>query len=86
MRILALLIVGLLNVPAIGDTITYWPATRQRVYVVDAKNIGPYGTIRKPAGIDVIVIRHGNRWGPVRRCRLCNPFCAPVGLRHGSRI
>ncbi len=46
-----------------ADTITYWPATGQRVYVVDAKNIGPYGTIRKSAGIDVIVICHGNRWG-----------------------
>ena len=46
-----------------ADTITYWPATGQRVYVVDAKNIGPYGRLTKPAGIDVIVIRNGNRWG-----------------------
>jgi len=46
-----------------ADTLTYWPATRQRVYVVDVRNIGPYGTIRKPAGVDVIVIRQGNKWG-----------------------
>lgn len=43
-------------------SIVRWP-DGQRVYVVDAKNIGPYGRLTKPPGIDVIVIRHGNRWG-----------------------
>lgn len=66
MRILALFIVCLFAVPASADTITYWPATGQRVYVVDARNIGPYGRLTKPKGIDVIVIRHGNRWGVYR--------------------
>jgi len=62
-RILLSIIAALCCCPAAADTITYWPATRQRVYVVDAKNIGPYGKLTKPPGIDVIVVRYGPRWG-----------------------
>lgn len=61
--LLAALIVGCASVPARADDIVFWPRTNQRVYVVDVRNVGPYGRITKPRGIDVIVIRHGNRWG-----------------------
>lgn len=58
-----LLLLMLLAGPATADDVVYWPATRERVYVVDIQNIGPYGRLRKPPGIDRIVIRYGNRWG-----------------------
>ena len=52
-----------LAAPVAADDIVYWPATGQRVYVVDIENIGVYGKITKPRGIDVIVVRHNGKWG-----------------------
>lgn len=64
MRLLRAFLLSLLfAAPVAADEIVYWPATGQRVYVLDIENIGTYGKITKPPGIDVIVVRDGNKWG-----------------------
>jgi hypothetical protein len=52
-----------MTAPVAADQVVYWPATGQRVYIVDSANIGAYGKITKPPGIDVIVVRHNGKWG-----------------------
>jgi hypothetical protein len=66
-------IVGLYVGNADADAIKYWTATR-RVNVVDVWNIGTYGTIHKPAGIYIIVIRHGNKWQCCRPGRTAEAY------------
>ncbi|MEX2310170.1 MAG: hypothetical protein WD738_21560 [Pirellulales bacterium] len=70
---LAFLLLLLLPVTASADTVVRWPDGR-RVYVVDARNIGPYGQITKPKGIDVVVVRKGNRWGVLPSSAYRSPY------------
>jgi hypothetical protein len=52
--------------PAVADTSVYWPATRERVYVVDARNIGSYGRMKLPRSYSRVVVRMPNGdWGTV---------------------